>query len=178
MFRVILPSIIRTAYNCIYSLWYFSHHYCYLPLSWKSWNWFECVVGGVRHPQHTQTWHWTRKTSISASNNYVTKRFVLILDMQAHILKHNPDHLFNSRIDRRKGIHKLSYLVPFSLLKPKPVVLSKFAHQRYVNIQTTQTLIDSTLVTYCLYYYLCYSRAQAVTKTPPQGNQPTKSLRS
>jgi len=21
--------------------------YCYLPLSWKSWNWFECAVGGV-----------------------------------------------------------------------------------------------------------------------------------
>jgi len=71
--------------------------------------------------------HWTRKTSISASNNYVTKRFVLILDMQAHILKHNPDHLLNSSIDRRKGIHKFSYLVPFSLLKPKPDVLSKFA---------------------------------------------------
>jgi hypothetical protein len=30
-----------------------SHRYCYLPLSWKSWNWFECVVGGERHPQHT-----------------------------------------------------------------------------------------------------------------------------
>jgi hypothetical protein len=29
------------------------HRYCYLPLSWKSWNWFECAVGGVRHPQHT-----------------------------------------------------------------------------------------------------------------------------
>jgi hypothetical protein len=32
-----------------------SHRYCYLPLSWKSWNRFECAVGGVRHPQHTQT---------------------------------------------------------------------------------------------------------------------------
>jgi hypothetical protein len=21
-----------------------SHLYCYLPLSWKSWNWFECAV--------------------------------------------------------------------------------------------------------------------------------------
>jgi hypothetical protein len=30
-----------------------SHRYCYLPLSWKSWNRFECAVGGVRHPQHT-----------------------------------------------------------------------------------------------------------------------------
>ena len=24
--------------NCIYTIWYLSHHYCYLPLSWKSWN--------------------------------------------------------------------------------------------------------------------------------------------
>jgi hypothetical protein len=49
MFRVVLPSIIRSAYNCIYSIWYLSHGYCCLPLSWKSWNWFECAVGGVRH---------------------------------------------------------------------------------------------------------------------------------
>jgi hypothetical protein len=26
----------------------FVHRYCYLPLSWKSWNRFECAVGGVR----------------------------------------------------------------------------------------------------------------------------------
>jgi len=37
----------------IYSIWLLSHRYCYLPLSWKSWNWFECAVGGVRHLQHT-----------------------------------------------------------------------------------------------------------------------------
>jgi hypothetical protein len=55
MFRVVLPPIIRSAYNCIYSNWYLSHRYCYLPPSWKSWNKFECAVGGVRHPQHTQT---------------------------------------------------------------------------------------------------------------------------
>jgi hypothetical protein len=33
--------------HCIYSIWYLSHRYCYLPLSWKSWNRFECAVGGV-----------------------------------------------------------------------------------------------------------------------------------
>jgi hypothetical protein len=55
MFRVVLPPIIRSAYNYIYSIWYMSHRYCYLPLSWKSWNRFECAVGDVRHPQHTQT---------------------------------------------------------------------------------------------------------------------------
>jgi hypothetical protein len=48
MFRVVLSSIIRSAYTCIYSIWYLSHRYCYLPLSWKTWNRFECAVGGVR----------------------------------------------------------------------------------------------------------------------------------
>jgi hypothetical protein len=46
--------IIRSANNCIYSIWYLSRRYCYLPLSWKSWNWFECPVGGIRHSQDTQ----------------------------------------------------------------------------------------------------------------------------
>ena len=59
MFRVVSPPIIRSANNCIYSIWYLSHSYCYLPLPWKSWNRFECAVGGlgvgVGHPQHTQT---------------------------------------------------------------------------------------------------------------------------
>jgi hypothetical protein len=30
MFRVVHPPIIRSAYNCIYSIWYLSHRYCYL----------------------------------------------------------------------------------------------------------------------------------------------------
>jgi hypothetical protein len=30
--RVVPPPIIRSANNCIYSIWYLSHHYCYLPL--------------------------------------------------------------------------------------------------------------------------------------------------
>ena len=32
MFRVVPPPFIRRAYNCIYSIWYLSHRYCYLPL--------------------------------------------------------------------------------------------------------------------------------------------------
>jgi len=32
MFRVVPPPIIRSAYNCIYSIWYLSNRYCYLPL--------------------------------------------------------------------------------------------------------------------------------------------------
>jgi len=31
MFRVVPSSIIRSANNCIYSIWYLSHRYCYLP---------------------------------------------------------------------------------------------------------------------------------------------------
>ena len=40
-----------TSENCSTCFGYLSHRYCYLPLSWRSWNWFECAVGGVRHPQ-------------------------------------------------------------------------------------------------------------------------------
>jgi hypothetical protein len=47
MFRVVPTAIIRSANNCIYSVRYLSQRYCYLPLSWKSWKWFECAVGGV-----------------------------------------------------------------------------------------------------------------------------------
>ena len=54
MFWVVPSPIIRRANNCIYRIWYLSHRYCYLPLSWKSWNRFECAVGGVRHPQHME----------------------------------------------------------------------------------------------------------------------------
>ena len=58
MFRVVLPPIIRSANDCIYSIWYLSNRYCYLPLSWKSWNRFECAVGGVNqlHVQQPSTY--------------------------------------------------------------------------------------------------------------------------
>ena len=49
MFRVVPSPTISNVNNCIYSIWYLSHRYCYLPLSWKSWNRSECAVGGVRH---------------------------------------------------------------------------------------------------------------------------------
>jgi hypothetical protein len=50
MFRVIPSPIIRSANNYIYSICYLSRRFCYLRLSWKSWNWFECAVGGVHPP--------------------------------------------------------------------------------------------------------------------------------
>jgi hypothetical protein len=48
MFRVVLPPIISSAYNCIYSIRYLSHLYCYLPLSWKSWKWFQLFHSNSR----------------------------------------------------------------------------------------------------------------------------------
>ena len=44
MFRVVPPPIIRSVYNCIYSIWYLSHRYCYLPLSWKIWNLLDIYI--------------------------------------------------------------------------------------------------------------------------------------
>jgi hypothetical protein len=55
MFRVIPPPIIRSANNCIYSIWYLSHR---VP----------CAVGGVRHPQHTQTSSNTSTLAAGSSN--------------------------------------------------------------------------------------------------------------
>jgi hypothetical protein len=67
MFRVVFSPIIRSAYNCIYSIWYLSHRYCYLLLSWNIWNWFQRAVGGVRHPHHAQTG--SNSSTIAADNS-------------------------------------------------------------------------------------------------------------
>jgi hypothetical protein len=41
-----------------YSIWYLSHRYCYLPLSWKSWNCSAVVCasddGWWYHPKHVE----------------------------------------------------------------------------------------------------------------------------
>ena len=47
MFRVVSPPIIRSAHNCIYNIRYLLNRYCYLPLLWMGWNWFECDAGIV-----------------------------------------------------------------------------------------------------------------------------------
>jgi len=36
MFRVVPSPTITSAYNYIYSIWYLSYRYCYLPLLWTS----------------------------------------------------------------------------------------------------------------------------------------------
>jgi hypothetical protein len=35
---VVNPLIIRSIYNCNYSIWHWSNRLCYLPLLWSSWN--------------------------------------------------------------------------------------------------------------------------------------------
>ena len=60
MFRVVPPPIIMSANNCIYSIWYLSHHYCYLPLSRKSWKWFECAVGTHSTLKPFPNFKWTK----------------------------------------------------------------------------------------------------------------------
>ena len=74
MFRVVLPPIIRSAYNCIYNICYLSHPYCHLPLSWKSWNRFERAVGGVRHPEDTQTGSNYSTIAADSSNGVTNNR--------------------------------------------------------------------------------------------------------
>jgi hypothetical protein len=61
--HVSLPPIIRSAYTCIYRIWYLSHRYCYLPLSWKSWN-----------PQHTHTGSNSFTIAADSSNGVTNTR--------------------------------------------------------------------------------------------------------
>jgi hypothetical protein len=66
MFRVVLSPIIRGAYNCIYSIWYLSHRYCYLPLSWKSWNQPVWVYCGWRTPRQVAVTVWQIPDTVDA----------------------------------------------------------------------------------------------------------------
>jgi hypothetical protein len=59
MFRVVFPPIIKSAFNCIYSICYLSHRYCYLPLSWKIPDTVDTVVcapdeGWKYYPKHVE----------------------------------------------------------------------------------------------------------------------------
>jgi hypothetical protein len=56
MFRVVLPPIIRSAYNCIYSIWYLSHCYCYLIVENLDQVWLYCGwrTPPIAHSNQTQ----------------------------------------------------------------------------------------------------------------------------
>jgi len=52
MFRVVTPPIIRSIYNCNYSIWHWSNYPCCLPLWWRGWN-FRCC-----NYSYKCTWWW------------------------------------------------------------------------------------------------------------------------
>jgi hypothetical protein len=100
MFRVVLPPIIRSAYNCIYRIWYLSYRYCYLPLSWKSWNRFECaVVNQGRRMEITIFINW-RDEEISAVQFWVRVMIPVALSLlfNVHVSVHrNNIYIYISR---------------------------------------------------------------------------------
>ena len=95
MFRVVSQPINRSTYNFIYSIWYLLNRYCYLPLLWKSWNWFECDAGiflfcfwvvadlrqqphwnrSIQFPHHTPTSSNTSTIAVSSSNDLTSTRY-------------------------------------------------------------------------------------------------------
>ena len=82
MFQVVSPPIIRSTHNCIDSTWYLSNRYCYLPLLWKSWNWFECGVGivlicfgAVQFTQCTRTSSNSSTIAAGSSNSLTSTRY-------------------------------------------------------------------------------------------------------
>jgi hypothetical protein len=55
MFRVVPPPIIGSAKNCIYSIWYLSHRYCYLPLIASCWIYIKIEYHFWSQIQNTDT---------------------------------------------------------------------------------------------------------------------------
>jgi len=45
--------------NCIYSIWYLSHRYCYLPLSWRSSSFSTIAVGSSNGVTNTRCCRYT-----------------------------------------------------------------------------------------------------------------------
>ena len=61
MFRVVTPPIVRSTYNCNYSIWHSSNRLCYyLPPLWRIWNWIPTSPryapddGWSHHPKHVE----------------------------------------------------------------------------------------------------------------------------
>ena len=82
MLRVVFPPIVRSTHNCIYSIWYLSNRYRYLPLWWKSWNWSECGVGivlicfgSIKFPHHNQTSSNSSTIAAGSSNGLTSTRY-------------------------------------------------------------------------------------------------------
>jgi len=60
MFRVVTPPIIRSTYNCNYSIWHRSNRLCYLRLAWSSCS--SCsttatIITGICAPDDVWSYH-------------------------------------------------------------------------------------------------------------------------
>jgi len=80
MFRVVPPPIISSANNCIYSIWYLSHRCCYLPLSWKSWNYWTLKY----------SLEFTEKNTVVKGNLPLCRRIVFLNGTEEHKFVFNP----------------------------------------------------------------------------------------
>ena len=69
MSRLVPPPIIRSTNNCIYSIWYLSHRYCYLPLSRQ-------VAGSGGAPNDGWWYHSKHVEQFPDKINCVTLRLV------------------------------------------------------------------------------------------------------
>jgi len=109
VFRVVPSPIIRSAYNCIYSICYLSHRYCYLPLSrqvaitvWQITDAVDTVVcapddGWRYHPKHVEQfphinklcnvascWRYSR-IYLRCTNPWTLKKRIFHLSMNADV---------------------------------------------------------------------------------------------
>jgi hypothetical protein len=96
MFWVGTPPIIRSTYNCNYSIWHWSNRLCYLPQSWSSWN---CVP--TLHYSYMCSWWWVEfppKTCRAVYRNIINC-----------ILSHTVRQLLTLIHDARTHEHKILY---------------------------------------------------------------------
>jgi hypothetical protein len=59
MFRVVIPPIIRSPYNCNYSIWHWSNRLCYVLLSWSGWKCVPTYKAVYRNILYTVASCWT-----------------------------------------------------------------------------------------------------------------------
>jgi len=103
MFRAVPPSIIRRAYNCIYSIWYLSHRYCYLPLTLHSSLYPETalhVSGG------TSTHHQERIQLYLQHLVFVTPLLLPAANVTQFIVSGNCSTCFRWYLHPSSGAHK------------------------------------------------------------------------
>jgi hypothetical protein len=151
-----ITPIIRNTNNCIYNNWYLSRRYCYLPLSWLSWNRFECAVGGIRHPQHTQTGSNSSTRAAGSSNGVTNTRCCRYSCLRSWWwVWYHPKHL-----EQFPDINKLCnvascwlYIRTFCLFA-FPIPCYSGSHSQHYKVQADTTLFADKLKTYSLRLWL------------------------